>query len=113
MLQALDQDETFQQTAPIYVLWGNRYPDDFAWALPDTKLDIVFIKVASRADGEWTGAHGYVQTTAVNVIKDFSGVSVYACGSAQMIADAKDALMANGLEENCFYSDAFVSSAKN
>tara|TARA_B100001063_G_scaffold4516_1_gene3311 strand:- start:570 stop:728 length:159 start_codon:yes stop_codon:yes gene_type:complete len=35
---------------------------------------------------------------------------VYACGSNDMIQSAKKALFKNSLKENCFFSDAFVST---
>ena len=70
---------------------------------------IEFVPVFSREAP--AGAHkGYVQQALVEEFQSVDGLSVYACGSPEMIQDARTLLAANGLQENRFYSDAFLAS---
>jgi len=41
---------------------------------------------------------------------DLSGYEVYVCGSAQLVADAVPAFLAQGLSENACFTDAFTAS---
>jgi len=49
-----------------------------------------------------------VQQALVEDFQSLDGLSVYACGSPEMIHDASSLLVDNGLQENRFFSDAFL-----
>lgn len=94
----------------ILVFCGGRYEKDIFWK-PDFSLkNFKFIPVLSKGDDTWKGEKGYIQDVLLKRIKNLNNVQVYACGSNQMIESSKKALLKNGLPENQFYSDAFVSS---
>jgi CDP-4-dehydro-6-deoxyglucose reductase len=95
----------------ITVYWGGRTVDDLYWDPRVNHPNVNYIPVLSRANEHWTGKRGYVQNALIDDRLDLSRAVVYACGSNQMINDARDVLMANGLIENRFYSDAFVCSS--
>jgi CDP-4-dehydro-6-deoxyglucose reductase len=67
--------------------------------------------VLSRASQEWTGRRGYVHHALLAENLELDNAVVYACGSDAMIHSAKEALVAAGLPERQFLSDAFVCSA--
>lgn len=90
--------------------WGARREADLYWR-PDESLPIDhYVPVLSRADSAWSGARGYVQQALLDGGPDLAVTIVYACGSAAMIHDARDALMRAGLPGHRFLSDAFVAS---
>lgn len=100
----------------ITVLWGGRTPADLYWNplavdLSHAGLALRYVPVLSRADADWQGARGYVQDVLLQQRKDFSDAVVYACGSDAMIASAREALVAAGLDRRQFHSDAFLCSA--
>jgi CDP-4-dehydro-6-deoxyglucose reductase, E3 len=97
----------------VTVYWGGRSVSDLYWNMGDTTGLYHFVPVLSRADVRWPGARGHVQHVALAEKKDFSEVAVYACGSDAMIHDSKRLLVAAGLPESRFYSDAFVCSDTN
>ena len=110
ILQALDEDDSYHQTQPINVYWGNRKAEEFFWQPAFTKLNVSFYQVNSQPNDDWLESVGYVQEVALNEIKNISDFDVYACGSNAMIQSAKQQFIAKGLAVNQFYSDAFVQS---
>ena len=70
---------------------------------------IEFVPVFSR-EAPAGARKGYVQQALVEDFKSLDGLSVYACGSPEMINDARMLLVGNGLQEKRFYSDAFLAS---
>ncbi len=110
MLNTLEQDERYQQEAPIYLFWGNRTANEFAIDVAFSKLNVHFYRVLSRQDANWQEQTGYVQHSALEVIADMSNTKVYACGSNAMIGAAKTLFIEHGLNESDFHSDAFVQS---
>lgn len=99
-----------QQPQSITVLWGGRKPEDFYIDLAAIPGKHRYIPVISRPSEGWTGAKGYVQDILLSTAPDLSKSAVYACGSDNMIRDAKELLLNAGLPTARFYSDAFVSS---
>lgn len=69
-----------------------------------------FIPVLSRSEQGWEGSIGYVQDIVLVTEIKLSDAVVYACGSEKMINDSSKVLIQNGLSEDSFYSDAFVST---
>ena len=110
ILQSLEQDTNYQQGNPITVYWGNRFPEEFVWQADFHKLTVDFCNVLSRPVADWAGETGYVQDIAMTRLTELSDMVVYACGSNAMIQSAKQQLIASGLPENRFHSDAFVQS---
>lgn len=94
----------------IWVYWGGRYTSDIYCQLDFGLLGVTFVPVLSRPDSGWRGRSGYVQDILVTDEINLADAVVYACGSEHMIASAKEKLIAFGLPQKSFYSDAFVSS---
>jgi CDP-4-dehydro-6-deoxyglucose reductase len=94
----------------ITVYWGGRARNDLYWDVSVEGLGHDFIPVLSRADSQWRGARGYVQHALLSDARELQRAVVYACGSNAMIQDAREALLAAGLLDNSFFSDAFVPS---
>lgn len=102
----------------IAVYWGQRHGDEFydrrPWSWRALGKNISFHAVCSRDPRGLEHARvGYVQDAALEDFQgELSGVSVYACGSDAMIQSARQTLSANGLRQERFYSDAFVSGSE-
>lgn len=101
MLEGLDPVRAPSRTL---LLWGNRTPEDFYWQPPE---GIAYQPVCSRAPA-WGGALGHVQDHLP--VGDMSAWTVRACGNPDMLDAARAALLARGLPEREFHSDAFVAS---
>jgi CDP-4-dehydro-6-deoxyglucose reductase len=93
-----------------WLFWGNREEDSFCWTPGHLGLDLAYVPLLSGRCDTWTGARGWVQDAALQAAPDLADTMVYACGSEQMIASAREAFVARGLPERRFLADAFVSS---
>jgi CDP-4-dehydro-6-deoxyglucose reductase len=93
----------------IFIFWGMKYQNEIFWQPQIEKLKINFIPVLSR-ENNLGSSKKYVQHAMLNQNIDFSSSTIYACGSNDMILEAKSQLMLEGLSGSDFYSDAFVSS---
>jgi len=111
MLESLARRGALPAPRSISVFWGGRVPHDVYWNPADTGVSHQFIPVLSRSGTEWRGACGHVQQALLAQTREWGRTAVYACGSEAMIHDARQQLVAAGLNERRFYSDAFVSSA--
>lgn len=111
IIEELDRADNKFTDKKITVIWGGRKSSDIFWTPLTDNYSINFIPVLSRHEDNWKGERGYVQDV---LLQKFSGsfkeTHVYACGSNDMIKDAHAKLVNNGLPENQFFSDAFVSS---
>lgn len=109
-------EDTFQSEDGIFdkkitIIWGGRKSSDIFWKPSFDSDQINFIPVLSRHEENWNGDRGYVQDVLLKRFEhSLPEIQVYACGSNEMIEDAHDKLVKNGLPENQFFSDAFVSS---
>lgn len=110
MLESLMHVPEDQQPQSITVLWGGRKPEDLYIDIAAIPGKHRYIPVISRPSEDWTGAKGYVQDVLLTTAPDLTKVVVYACGSDNMIHDAKKLLSNAGLPIVRIYSDAFVSS---
>ncbi len=102
-------------TRRIYIYWGGRFLSDLYSDLPfiwsEQYDNIQFIPVLSREEKLNTNfKSGYVQQAVLEQHGNLEGFEVYACGSEQMIHDARQIMLLNGLKAKFFYSDAFVPS---
>lgn len=93
----------------IYLFWGVKHLNDLFWTPEKLGLNINFFPVLSR---EKIPAleNGYVQNVLLAKNIELSESIIYACGSNDMILEAKNKLIKNGLPDHNFYSDAFVTS---
>jgi CDP-4-dehydro-6-deoxyglucose reductase len=110
ILESLMQMCEEQRPQSITVLWGGRQPEDLYIDIAIIPGNHRYIPVISRPHESWTGAKGYVQDILLSVAPDLSNAAVYACGSDNMIQDAKELLSNAGFPLTRFYSDAFVRS---
>jgi CDP-4-dehydro-6-deoxyglucose reductase, E3 len=104
-----------QQPEPprsISVYWGGRVEADHYWDVRTPPVRHEFIPVLSRAGAAWQGARGHVQDVMLQRSHAWERTRVYACGYDAMIQSAREQLLAAGLSERHFYSDAFVCSAR-
>lgn len=100
---------------PLTLYWGARHLSDiYMYDLPlqwqQQHAHFKFVPVLSQPGTEdhWTGRIGHVQDCVLEDFADVSGVQVYACGSPSMVEDAHKKLVAAGLPDEEFYSDAFT-----
>lgn len=98
----------------INIYWGMNKHQDFYSKLPfewESKHEnITFIPVVSGSDLGWSGRTGFVHQAVLQDFNNLSNYCVYACGSPQMIAAAKEDFVKVGLSEKQFFSDAFTVS---
>ncbi len=93
----------------IYLFWGVRNFIDLFWSPESSGLNINYFPVLSRE--VVSKAHeGHVQNVLLSKNFELQNSVVYACGSNEMILEAKIKLIEKGLPVNNFYSDAFVTS---
>ena len=111
MLEGLAGAPADQQPRSITVYWGGRVPQDLYWDPATVGVRHRFVPVLSRADADWTGPRGHIQNVLLAEQPDLSAAVVYACGSNAMIQSAREQLIAAGLPELRFHSDAFVCSS--
>jgi CDP-4-dehydro-6-deoxyglucose reductase len=105
----IEQPSNFSEKE-FWVFVGARLKEDLLWSpdLINDKIKINYIPVLSRQTEDWNGEKGYVQDAVLKQNIDLENTQVYACGSNEMIQSAKKLLFKNSLNENSFFSDAFV-----
>lgn len=98
----------------IYFFWGARTESGLYSTVPEEwakeNLNFNYIPVLSQPSNSWRGQVGYVQSAVFDSIDNVSNFHVYACGSPNMIEDAKQLLVSKGLNEKDFHSDAFTAA---
>ncbi|MCF5846484.1 2Fe-2S iron-sulfur cluster binding domain-containing protein [Aeromonas veronii] len=103
-----------ESSRDISIYWGMNSSKDFYSDLPiewaSKFKNVKYIPVVSGDDYEWNGRKGLVHKAVIEDIQDMSNSCVYACGSPQMIAAAKQDFILSGLLEKQFFSDAFTAS---
>ncbi|MBW8359985.1 MAG: 2Fe-2S iron-sulfur cluster binding domain-containing protein [Weeksellaceae bacterium] len=110
ILQDMDEDAPSFGKKNIFLFYGGRFVEDLFWKPQFNNIEVHFYPILSRNTQEWNGERGYIQDVVITKGIDLADAVVYACGSENMILDAKKVLTANGLVEDCFHSDAFVST---
>lgn len=100
---------------PITLYWGGRHKGDLylfdlarKWAAENANFKFVPVLSQPVAEDNWTGRTGHVQDCALADHPNLAECQVYACGSPTMVGEAHKALVAAGLPEDEFYSDAFT-----
>ena len=110
ILQEVENSPLDYQNKNFWVVVGARYKDDLLWEPKFDNVNINYIPVLSRQENDWNGEKGYVQEIVLTQKIDLGNAQVYACGSNDMINSAKELLLKNNLNENNFFSDAFVQT---
>ncbi|MEY0429519.1 FAD-binding oxidoreductase [Providencia rettgeri] len=100
----------------IYIYWGMQYEHELYCEnikqYTSEYKHISFYPVLSR-DNNWQGHKGYVQHAVIKDFNSLAEVEIYACGSLQMIQQAKELFTEHGLPSNAFYSDAFTPAKQS
>ncbi|RKS89756.1 CDP-4-dehydro-6-deoxyglucose reductase [Flavobacterium limicola] len=110
ILEQMNDDNTGLMTKKIFLFFGGRFSEDLFWKPQFSNINVNFIPVLSKNTEDWDGSTGYVQDILLSKSINLSDSVVYACGSENMINDSNKMLIQNGLSEDSFYSDAFVST---
>jgi CDP-4-dehydro-6-deoxyglucose reductase len=110
ILEEMNDDNTGRPNKNIFLFFGGRFSKDLIWKPEFSNINVNFIPVLSRSELGWDGLTGYVQNILLSKSINLSDSVVYACGSENMINDSHKILIRNGLSEDSFYSDAFVST---
>lgn len=110
ILEQMNDDNTGLITKNIFLFFGGRFSEDLFWKPEFININVNFIPVLSKNTEDWDGSTGYVQDILLSKSINLADSVVYACGSENMINDSNKILIQNGLSEDSFYSDAFVST---
>ena len=110
ILGSLQKLDLMNRPKTITVYWGAREIKDFYIDL-STYKNLTYHLILSKETRSWNGRIGYVQDNMINDFQNLTDVVVYACGSSNMISDAKYNLALNGHPPEQFFSDAFVASS--
>jgi CDP-4-dehydro-6-deoxyglucose reductase len=110
ILEQMDENHSDFIDKNIYLFFGSRTEEDLFWEPKFKNINLVFTPVLSRSTADWEGAKGYVQDVVLSNEIDLADSVFYACGSENMIKDSRELVINNGLSEDAFYSDAFISS---
>jgi len=110
ILENMDENPSDVIGKNIYLFFGGRTQEDLFWEPKFKNINVNFIPVLSRSNEDWKGEKGYIQKVLISKEIDLSDSVVYACGSEYMIRDARELVIKNGLSEDLFYSDEFISS---
>lgn len=109
ILESLLDDE---DCPPVSLYWGMRTESDLyaraeieSWA--SRLYEFKFVPVLSRADPQWTGRTGHVQEAIRQDMPDLSDYACYLCGSPEMVAETKHAVLGLHAELSFIYSDSF------
>ena len=110
IIEGMEKSHEQYKNRNLWVIVGARYREDLFWEPNSEILNIKYIPVLSRQVNDWNGEKGYVQDIALKQEINLENTQVYACGSTNMINSARELFLTNNLEENNFFSDAFVQT---
>ena len=110
MLEQIENMAEELKPKSVKVFWGMQKSEDLYWDPQNVFGDLNFTPVLSQSDRTWTGARGHVQDVMIENYANSENMQVYACGSDAMIRASRAKIVANGLAEKDFFSDAFVVS---
>lgn len=103
---------------PMHLYWGVRQPKDLymlplceQWQREHSNFRVIAVVSEATPQDGWSGRTGLVHEAMLSDIADLKGYEVYLCGSVRMVETAVPAFIAQGLDENSCFSDAFVPSA--
>lgn len=105
-----------ESTRPVHLFWGARakadlYLHELAQSWAEQYPDFSYTPVLSeqKSEDQWLGASGWVHEAVVDNMPSsgLSAFEAYVCGPPPMVDAAKASLLAAGLGEQNFFSDAF------
>lgn len=109
ILEEFEEAPSIVSDTAITLLWGVKTNEDLFWTPQFNKFKINYIPVLSKEFSN-NFEQGYVQDVIMRQTTNFLETEVYACGSPEMIIDARKKLLNKGLLPHNFYADAFVTS---
>ena len=110
MIEGMLESGMTKRFEKLVCYFGCRNNDELFFDAKELFKGVVeFVPLFSR-EAPAGARKGYVQQALVEDFHSLDGLSVYACGSPEMIHDARSLLVGKGLQENRFYSDAFLPS---
>ena len=109
ILEEFEQTPSMVTDTEISLFWGVKTTEDLIWKPHFSKFNFNYIPVLSREKAN-NCENGYVQDILLNQPINLLETEVYACGSPEMINDARKKLLNKGLLPHNFYADAFVTS---
>lgn len=105
-------------TRKMYLYWGVRSRRDLymaelpeQWAREHSNLTFVPVLSEPHPEDRWDGRTGLVHQAILQDFPDLSGFEIYTCGSVKMVETARPAFVAQGLNEEACFTDAFLVSA--
>jgi CDP-4-dehydro-6-deoxyglucose reductase, E3 len=103
---------------PMRLYWGVRRREDLymldlaeRWQREHENFLVVPVLSHPEAGDEWQGRTGLVHEAMLTDFGNLVGYEVYVCGSLRMVEAAVPAFIAQGLNEDACFSDAFLPSA--
>ncbi|MBL0042043.1 MAG: cytochrome b N-terminal domain-containing protein [Xanthomonadales bacterium] len=100
---------------PMWLYWGVRRKADLyllalaeTWAREHANFRFVPVLSEPEANDAWGGRTGFVHEALLADFPDLRDHEVYVCGSVRMVENAVPAMLAQGLDENACFSDAFL-----
>ena len=112
-------EDAFQRgiRRPMQLYWGVRESKDLyalelaeRWQREQPNFSVVPVLSHAAPDDPWPGRRGFVHQAMLADHPDLQGYEVYACGSVQMVEAAVPDFIAQGLEEQFCFSDAFAAA---
>jgi NAD(P)H-flavin reductase/quinol-cytochrome oxidoreductase complex cytochrome b subunit len=104
-------------TRPMWLYWGVRKPADLYlreqvedWQRGHPNFHFVPVLSETSPGDNWSGRQGLVHEAILQDFPDLHGHEVYVCGSAKMVESAIPAFLAQGLDDEVCFSDAFLAS---
>ena len=100
---------------PMWLYWGVRRPGDLylrdlaeRWAREHAQFRFVPVVSEPEPGDAWHGRTGLVHEAMLADFPNLAGHEVYVCGSVRMVEHAVPALLAQGLDGEACFSDAFL-----
>lgn len=110
-------EDAFQRGVrrPMLLYWGVRRRKDLyllelaeRWQREHDNFSFVPVLSDPAPEDRWPGRTGLVHEAILKDFPDLTGHEVYVCGSAKMVETAYPAFLAQGLNEEFCFSDAFL-----
>ena len=104
---------------PMRLYWGVRRREDLYmlalaehWQREHDNFRVVPVLSHPEPSDTWTGRTGLVHQAMLADFADLTGYEVYVCGSLKMVETAVPAFMAQGLQNDACFSDAFLPAGR-
>ena len=110
ILEHIDRNIANHNKHTVWLFYGARFLKDIFWEPNFSNLSLNYVPVLSREKNYFSGDSRYVQDVVLESKINLKDSQVYACGSIKMIKSSKEILVKNKLNENDFFSDAFVET---